>query len=84
MRGNLKPAERGNADGQFGLGSISEMGQGVPRSFVPAPMPYKLAAAKGGKESASNRDWVAKRMIPAEIAESENPARRWKARNKKR
>jgi hypothetical protein len=41
-------------------------------------------AAKGGKEAASSRDFVAKRMTPAQLAEAQDLAREWWAKHRKK
>lgn len=44
----LRPlAERGNADAQFNLGFMYDLGKGVPRSEVEAARLYRLAAEQG-------------------------------------
>ncbi len=49
-----------------------------------AHMWYSLAAAKGGKEAASSRDFVAKRMTPSQITEAQKLAREWLAKHRKK
>ncbi len=84
MRWYRKSAEQGDADSQFRLGFVYEMGQGVPQDFVLAHMWYSLAAAKGGKEAASSRDFVAKRMTPIQITKAKKLTREWLAKHKKK
>ncbi len=84
MRWYRKSAEQGDADSQFSLGLIYEMSQGVPQDFVMAHMWYSLAAAKGGKEAASSRDFVAKRMSPVQIEKAQKLAREWWAKHRKK
>ncbi len=50
----------------------------MPQDYVQAHMWYNLAGAQGLEQAAENRDIVAKRMTPAEIAEAQKLAREWK------
>jgi TPR repeat protein len=65
------------------LGSMYAKGRGVPQDFIVAHMWFNLAAARapgvGYVESlAKDRDTIAKRMTPAQIAEAQKLAREWK------
>ncbi len=58
-------------------------GWGVPQDYVQAHMWYNLAASRlpPGKDrdlAAENRDIIAERMTPAQIAEAQRLAREWK------
>ena len=53
-------------------------GQGVPQYYVQAHNWYNLAAASGNKDAVKNRDIVAAKMTPAQIAEAEKLVREWK------
>jgi len=74
-------AAQGYADAQSNLGWLYATGQGVPQDYVRAYMWDSLAAAhsKGDvqKSAANNRDKVAQRMTPAQIAEAQKLAREW-------
>lgn len=86
MKGDYAPAmqlyrplaERGNADAQNNLGFMYDTGQGVPQDNVLAHMWFNLAAANGNANAAKNRDIVAAKMTPAQIAEAQKLAREWK------
>jgi hypothetical protein len=67
-------AEQGNPDGQNNLGFMYDNGQGVPRDYVQAHMWYNLAGVGGDAQSVKNRDLVAKKMTPAQIAEAQRLA----------
>ena len=58
-------------------------GEGVPQDYVEAHMWYNLAASQLTGEArelvVENRDWVAFRMTPEQIAEAERLAREWDA-----
>lgn len=76
-------AEQGNAGAQNNLGVNYDNGKGVPQDYVQAHMWFNLAAAglkdKTDREgAASNRDMVAEKMTPAQIAEAQKLAREWK------
>ena len=73
-----KAAERGDATGQFSLGWAYEQGDGVLQDYVLAHMWYDLAAAQGAGVAAKDRDKVAAKMTPEQIAEAQRLAREWK------
>ena len=80
----LRPlAEQGNANAQYKLGFMYDRGLGVPQDYSKAHMWFNLAASRlpPGEErddAAKNRDTVAERMTPAQIAEAQKLAREWK------
>jgi uncharacterized protein len=71
------PAEQGIARAQYNLGLMYDNGEGVPQNYVIAHMWFNLAAAGGLKSAAQNRDGVAARMTPAQVAEAQQLAREW-------
>ncbi len=79
-----KAAEQGFAEAQFNLGSMYYGGKGVPQDYVQAHMWFNLAAArfdaseKNRDLAVKNRDQVAAKMTPAQIAEAQKLAREWK------
>lgn len=75
----LQPlAERGNADAQYSLGGLHEMGKGVPQNYVRAYVWYTLAAAKGDVDSVNARNEITAKMTPAQLEEAKRLAREWK------
>ncbi len=83
MKWYRKAAEQGNDSAQFNLGVMYTKGRGVPQDYVQAHMWYNLAAAgsppgEDRDSAAKNRDIVAERMTPAQIAEAQRLAREWK------
>ena len=72
-------AEAGVASAQFSLGFRYNTGQGVPQDYVEAHMWYNLAASLRltGEFGVRNRDRVAGRMTPDQIAEAQRRAREW-------
>ena len=73
-----KAAEQGVAEAQSNLGLMYDNGRGVLQDYVRAHMWYNLAAAQGNKPATKNRDLLAKRMTPAQIAEAQKLAREWR------
>jgi len=78
-----KAAEQGDADAQFNLALMYDNGQGVPQDYVQAHMWLNLAAAglppgEDRDSAVKNRDIVAKLMTPAQIAEAQRLAGKWR------
>ncbi len=73
-----KAAEQGNAKAQYHLGSMYGTSRGVPQDYVQAYKWWNLAGAQGNKYAIKNRDHVAEKMTPAQIAEAQRLAREWK------
>jgi TPR repeat protein len=71
-------AAQGHAGAQNQLGVMYFRGEGVPKDYVRAHMWFNLAVSQGDKRAARNREFVAKRMTAAQIAEAERMAREWK------
>ena len=69
--------DQGDPLAQATLGLMYAEGQGVPQDYVLAHMWMNLAAAKGVKEAVKNRDFLEKRMTPAQLAEAQRLAREW-------
>ena len=75
-----KAADQGKAKAQFNLGVMYDNGYGVPQDYVQAYMWYNLAEAQGRTAAARNRGRVAKLMTPAQIAEAQRRAGKWRPR----
>ncbi len=78
-----KAAEQGAARAQNDLGFMYHKGRGVTQDYVQAHNWYNLAASRlpPGKDrdlAVKNRDIVAEKMTPAQIAEAQRLAREWK------
>ncbi len=71
-------ADQGYAEAQSKLGLMYQRGQGVPQDYVQAHMWFNLASAQGSKSGKSNRDLVAGKMSPQQIAQAQELARNWK------
>ena len=80
-----KAADQGHAPAQADLGVMYAHGQGVPQDYVQAHKWFNLAAARLPASDAEmrnlavkERDAVAAKMTPAQIAEAERLAREWR------
>jgi hypothetical protein len=90
-----KAADQGDADAQYALGDMYGEGKGVPQNYVRAYTWYNLAASQYAssphyelyerdRESAEIlRDLLARKMTPAQIAETQRLAREWKPKKEK-
>ncbi len=70
-----KAAEQGTAHAQNNLGVMYSKGWGVAQDYVQARLWFNLAAANGNDLGRKNRDSLAKKMTPAQIAEAQKLAR---------
>jgi TPR repeat protein len=77
-----KAAEQGEASGQYNLGIMYRTGRGVPQDYVQAHMWFNLAASHTYPvdDAVADRDLVAARMTPLQIAEAQRLAREWKSK----
>lgn len=76
-------AEQGHPASQNNLGRLYGEGKGVPQDYVQAHKWYNLAVAnetddKERETFVKNRDMLAAKMAPAQIAEARKLAREWK------
>lgn len=82
-------AERGNPEAQYNLGIMCATGVGMPQDNILAHMWFNLAAARFTSSAprdraAGNRDTVARKMAPDEIARAQELARIWKPKQKQK
>gem|GEM_PF-2815486 len=84
LKWTLLGAEQGNADAQRGLASIYAAGQGVAPDNITALMWYTIAAVtsqgarmEGGGSAAADRDTLAARMTPDDVAHAQERADEW-------
>ena len=68
-------AKQGDARAQYNLGLMYALGNGVIQDNVYAHMWWNIAASSGEKNAVKNRDIVAGKMTPAQIAEAQKLAR---------
>ncbi len=73
-----KAADQGDADAQNSLGVQYYAGVGVPKDLVLSYMWRNLAAAQGHGVAKLVRDYMEKKMTPAEIAEAQKLSSEWK------
>ena len=73
-----KAVEQGNTIAQLYLGSMYEYGTGVDQNYVTAYMWYHRAGTLGIEGALEERDKIAEKMTPAQIAEAQRRAREWK------
>jgi len=75
-------ADQGNANAQSNLGFMYQKGWGVTQDYAEAMRWYNLSAAQGNDLGRRNRDSLAEKMTPAQIAEAKKLAREWKPKGK--
>ncbi len=68
-------AEQGDYFAQYYLGLMYAKGQGVPEDYVQAHMWLNLTVMQGHEDAKTDRDDIAKKMTPEQIAEAERLAR---------
>jgi TPR repeat protein len=73
-----RAAVQGERAAQATLGRAYIDGVGVPQDYVQAHMWFNLAAARGVGAAAKQRDEVAGKMTPDQIAEAQKLARAWR------
>jgi TPR repeat protein len=73
-----RAADQDHASAQTNLGYMYAEGQGVAQDYVSAHMWFSVSSAQGNQTAAKNRDNVARRMTPMQIAEAQRLAREWK------
>lgn len=73
-----KAADQGDAEAQFNLGLMYANSRGVPKDPVSAHMWFSLAAASGDKAAEGNRQRVAAKMTPSQVAKAQGLANGWK------
>jgi uncharacterized protein len=90
MRWFRKAADQGDHWSQFSIGELYLKGNGVPQDYVQAHMWFNLAAASSSlkpswwpshavhEDAVRERDLVASKMTPGQIAEAQKLAREWK------
>ena len=80
-----KAADQGDIEAQNELGSLYGTGQGVPKDYVEAYRWFELAASRDAgadfeahDNAVRNRETVAGKMTPEQIAEARKLAKAWK------
>jgi TPR repeat protein len=72
-----KAALQGDSGSQVNLGVMYLLGHGVLQDYVQAHMWFNIAGANGDATGINNRDIVAEKMTPDQIAEAQKLAREW-------
>jgi len=83
MKWSRLAAEQGEAFAHYVLSAGYASGQGVIQDYVLAHMWANLGAALGDDDALKNRDAIAERLTPDQIAEAQRLARECVARNYK-
>jgi uncharacterized protein len=73
-----KSADQGYAKAQYALGKTYADGRGVLQDYIEAHKWLNLASSNGEPEAAKQRDDVANKMTPAQVAEAQRLAKEWK------
>jgi len=71
-------ADAGDATAQYNLGIMYRNGRGVPKDYVQAHMWFNLAASNAHDKAVEDRDRVAARMTPVQIAEAQRLSLVWR------
>ena len=74
-----RSADHGYTKAQYNLGGLYASGKGVKRNYVTAHMWLNLCSASGDAKCAAQRDLVAQKMKPKDLAEAQRRAIEWKA-----
>jgi hypothetical protein len=82
VKWSRRAAEQGIPEAQYNLAVRYDKGQGVPQNYILAHMWFNLAASHfpttEREDAVKNRDIVASKMTPTQIAGAERLAREWK------
>ena len=69
-------AEQGHASAQYSLGFMYSNGRGVLQNNVRAYVCWSVAAAQGHEDAIGNRDIIANRLTPEQLARRQDMATR--------
>lgn len=72
-----KAAELGDSRAQRALGLVYGLDEGFGQDYVRAHMWLNIAGANGNKDAIGERDIVAQKMTPGQIADAQKLAREW-------
>ena len=70
-------ANAGDAKAMLALGRLYVQGLGAPQDYVQAHKWFNLAASRGEAEAVTERDALAARMAPEQVAEAQKQAAAW-------
>lgn len=71
-------ADDSNRRAMLALGRLYEMGVGAPQNYILAHMWFNLAASRGEMEALAERDALAAKMTPQQVAEAQERALAWR------
>ena len=71
-------ARKGDRRAMLALGRLHMRGLGAPQDFIEAHMWFNLAAARGEMEAAKERDVLAEKMTPQQVATAQERTRSWR------
>ena len=71
-------AQSGDRQSMLALGRLYVQGLGVAQDFVEAHKWFNLAASRGVAEAATERDAVAEKMTPVQVARAQEQAKVWR------
>jgi uncharacterized protein len=74
----LRGAQQGDAAAQFNLAIMYAQGYGVARDNMLAHMWFNIAGARGEQRAFKNREIVAGRLKPDQLAKAQQMAREWR------
>ena len=72
-------ALQGHTNAQINLGVMYSNGQGVAKDYVRAYKWFYISAFDGVKEAIHNRDFIEKKMTPAQIEQAKLLITEWKS-----
>lgn len=70
-------ANAGDAKAMLALGRLYRQGLGAPQDYVQAHLWFNLAASRGEAEAVTERDALATRMTPEQVATAQEHAAAW-------
>ena len=71
-------ANNGDAKAMLALGRLYMQGLGAPQDYVKAHLWFNLAASRGEAEAVTERDALAGRMAPEQVAKAQEQAAAWR------
>jgi TonB family protein len=77
-------AERGDVAAQMQLGMLHMEGKGTKRNFIEAYKWFDIAAANGASGAAEQRDSLAQRMTPSQVAKAQKRSAAFKPKKESR
>ena len=79
----VKDAKDGIDEAQNKLGEVYSQGLGLPQDYVSAHMWFNLSGSQGNKGAIRNRNKLERKMLPEQIVQAQEMARKWKPKQEK-